>query len=89
MSDEEAEAAREALITIRVRNMVAQITCFRVKKTTLMRQIFHTYAQRQGVEPISLRFLLDGERIEPTQTPLMLELQDYDEIFAMPEQGGC
>ena len=40
-----------------------------------MQKVFETYAQRKGVQPNSLRFLLDGERIEPTTTPKMLELR--------------
>jgi len=56
-----------------------------------MQKVFDTYAQRKGVQASSLRFLLDGERIEPTQTPKMLELDDQDQIDCMLEQtgGGC
>ena len=45
-----------------------------------MSKVFETYAQRKGVQSASLRFLLDGERIEPDQTPKMLELEDQDQI---------
>ena len=41
-----------------------------------MQKVFETYAQRKGVQSSSLRFLLDGERIEPDSTPKMLELDD-------------
>ena len=55
-----------------------------------MNKVFQTYANRKGVQLGSLRFLLDGERIEPEQTPKMLELDDQDQIDCMLEQsGGC
>jgi small ubiquitin-related modifier len=53
-----------------------------------MSKVFDTYAQRRGVQPDSLRFLLDGERIEPDQTPKMLELEDQDQIDAVLAQNG-
>jgi small ubiquitin-related modifier len=51
-----------------------------------MQKVFETYAQRKGVQASSLRFLLDGERIEATATPKMLELDDQDQIDCMLEQ---
>jgi small ubiquitin-related modifier len=53
-----------------------------------MQKVFETYAQRKGVQSSSLRFLLDGERIEPDSTPKMLELDDQDQIDCMLEQSG-
>jgi small ubiquitin-related modifier len=55
-----------------------------------MRKVFETYASRRGVAVDSLRFLLDGERIEDDTTPKMLELEDQDQIDCLLEQtGGC
>ena len=53
-----------------------------------MQKVFETYAQRKGVQVGSLRFMLDGERIDPTQTPKMLELDDQDQIDCLLEQVG-
>jgi len=53
-----------------------------------MQKVFDTYAQRKGVEASSLRFLLDGERIEADATPKTLELDDQDQIDCMLEQTG-
>ena len=55
---------------------------------TKMAKVFDTYASRKGVQRSSLRFLLDGESILPTQTPKMLELEDQDQIDCMLEQVG-
>lgn len=53
-----------------------------------MTKVFETYANRKGVQAGSLRFLLDGERIEGDTTPKMLELEDQDQIDCMLEQTG-
>lgn len=53
-----------------------------------MQKVFETYASRKGVQPNSLRFMLDGDRIGPEQTPKMLELDDQDQIDCMLEQTG-
>lgn len=61
---------------------------FKIKKTTRMSKVFETYAQRKGIQAASLRFLLDGERIQGDQTPKMLEMEDQDQIDAVLEQTG-
>jgi small ubiquitin-related modifier len=63
-------------------------TFFKIKRTTKMSKVFETYASRKGVQVASLRFLLDGERIQPDQTPKMLELDDQDQIDCVLEQTG-
>jgi len=75
-------------ITIRIKDQTGEETFFKIKKTTKMQKVFETYAQRKGVQPQSLRFLLDGERIESDQTPKMLELEDQDQIDCVLEQTG-
>jgi len=63
-------------------------TFFKIKKSTKMHKVFESFASRKGVQSSSLRFLLDGERIEPDSTPKMLELDDQDQIDCMLEQSG-
>jgi len=88
MSDNEAKPETNEPITIRVRDQTGEETFFKIKKTTKMSKVFNTYAQRKGVQISSLRFLLDGERIEEGQTPESLELDDQDQIDCMLEQSG-
>ena len=47
-----------------------------------------TYASRKGVESTTLRFLVDGERVQPDDTPGSLDLDDQDQIDCMLEQSG-
>ena len=53
-----------------------------------MEKVFNTYAQRKGVSMNSLRFLLDGERMNGDSTPRGLQLRDQDQIDCMLEQMG-
>ena len=67
-------------ITIRVKDQQGEDTFFKVKKTTKMEKVFTAYAQRKGVALAQVRFLLDGVRIQPTDTPENLEIEDQDQI---------
>jgi small ubiquitin-related modifier len=75
-------------ITIRVKDQAGEETFFKVKNTTKMSKVFAAYAQRKGVQQTSLRFLLDGERINNDDTPKTLELEDQDQIDCLLEQYG-
>lgn len=91
MSDAEEKKPEESSnepITIRVKDQTGEETMFKIKKSTKMEKVFKAYAARKGVEPASLRFLLDGERVAPEQTPKMLELEDEDQIDCVLAQVG-
>jgi len=53
-----------------------------------MTKIFEAYAQRRGLQASSLRFTLDGERIQADTTPKFMELEDNDQIDVVLEQQG-
>jgi small ubiquitin-related modifier len=53
-----------------------------------MSKIFEAYAQRRGLTADTLRFLLDGKRITPEETPKMLELEENDQIDVLLHQVG-
>mmetsp|Transcript_31728 Transcript_31728/g.41946 ORF Transcript_31728/g.41946 Transcript_31728/m.41946 type:complete len:111 (+) Transcript_31728:120-452(+) len=86
-SDEQSQGESNT-ITIRVKDQTGEETFFKVKKTTRMEKVFTTYAQRKGVSVSALRFLLDGERVNPDHTPKMLDLEEHDQIDCMLEQQG-
>jgi small ubiquitin-related modifier len=64
-------------------------TFFCIKKSTKLGKVFESYAQRKGVPRYSLRFMLDGEKIEDPSTPLTLELDDQDQFDVLLEMSGC
>eukprot|EP00985_Skeletonema_marinoi_P027288 scaffold22172_cov135-Skeletonema_marinoi.AAC.3 len=75
-------------ITIRVRDQTGEETFFKIKKSTKMSKVIQTYASRKGVDSTTLRFLVDGERVQPDDTPGSLDLDDQDQIDCMLEQSG-
>lgn len=63
-------------------------TFFKIKKSTKMQKVFETYASRKGLDPRTIRFMVDGDRIQPHETPKMLEMEDQDQIDCRLEQSG-
>ncbi|KAJ9068815.1 SUMO protein smt3 [Entomophthora muscae] len=61
---------------------------FKIKKHTPLKKLMDAYCTRQGKTPSSVRFLYDGVRIQPTNTPVELEMDDGDSIDVMVEQLG-
>merc|ERR1711918_241721 len=61
---------------------------FKCKQTTPLQKLMHAFCNRQGVSMQSVRFLFDGNRINETQTPQQLEMEDGDVIDVMVEQQG-
>jgi hypothetical protein len=90
MEDQDVIAVLSTAVTIFVRDQTDdKPTPFKVKTTTKLNNIFMIYAQRKGVSTESLRFLLEGERLEPDKTLEMYEMEDDDIIYAMLVQSGC
>mmetsp|Transcript_40870 Transcript_40870/g.41747 ORF Transcript_40870/g.41747 Transcript_40870/m.41747 type:complete len:93 (+) Transcript_40870:84-362(+) len=75
-------------ITLRVRDQTGDEMFFKVKKTTKMSKIFEAYSTRRGIGASALRFMLDGDRIQPDSTPKMLELEENEQIDVMLETVG-
>ena len=69
-------------IKFTVKDCLDKSTLFKMNRSSPMSKVFKAYARREGVEESSLRFLLDGERIQETDTPLSLQLEENDQIGA-------
>ncbi|KAJ1913498.1 SUMO protein smt3 [Tieghemiomyces parasiticus] len=61
---------------------------FKIKRHTALRKLMETYCERAGKSSNSVRFLYEGERIQATDTPDKLDMQDEDTIDVMVEQLG-
>lgn len=84
-----SEVKPETHINLKVTDGSSEIF-FKIKRTTPLRRLMDAFAKRQGREMDSLRFLYDGVRIQPDQTPDDLDMEDNDIIEAHREQiGGC
>ncbi len=87
--DEEASVQPgEAPITLKVKDQTGEEMFFKVKKGTEMSKIFNAYAGRRGVAVNTLRFMLDERRLQSTDTPKMLEMEEDDQIDVYLEQLG-
>lgn len=75
-------------IVVRVRDMTGEETHFRIRVTTRLNTIFRAYARRKGVPIHSFRFLIEGDHVNPEDTPTSLGLEDGDMIDAILIHAG-
>ena len=75
-------------VIIRLKDQGGDETFFKVKKSTMMQQIFKAYATRKGVNRRSLKFLIDGTRIDGAETPQSLGLEDQDQVDCILQMIG-
>ncbi|KAG5919433.1 hypothetical protein E4U61_000912 [Claviceps capensis] len=63
---------------------------FKIKRSTKLEKLMNAFCERQGKVITSVRFLFDGSRVQPTDTPDALEMADGDTLEVHQEQvGGC
>ncbi|KAF2009933.1 ubiquitin-like protein [Aaosphaeria arxii CBS 175.79] len=64
---------------------------FKIKRTTQLKKLMDAFCDRQGKNIQSVRFLFDGQRVQPTDNPESLDMQDGDTLEVHQEQigGGC
>ena len=87
MADEEKKPDAEA-INLKVVTQDGNEIYFKCKMTTPLQKLMNAFCQRNGVAMNSVRFLFDGARLGPTQTPKDLDMEDGDVIDVMVEQQG-
>lgn len=75
-------------INLKVKSQDGNEVYFKVKQTTKLSKLMNAYCNRVGKELSAVRFLFDGERLQPDATPEQLDMEDEDEIDAMVEQHG-
>ena len=42
---------------------------FKIKRSTQLKKLMDAFCDRQGKMPATVRFLFDGQRVQPTDTP--------------------
>lgn len=75
-------------LELRVRDQTGDEMYFKVKKGTKFQKIFDAYAMKRGVPSATLRFMHDGERITPDQSPKTLELENDEQIDVFLQTVG-
>ncbi|KAI9698844.1 MAG: hypothetical protein M1820_007351 [Bogoriella megaspora] len=61
---------------------------FKIKRTTQLKKLMDAFCERQGKRPDTVRFLFDGQRVNATDNPDSLEMQDGDTLEVHAEQIG-
>jgi hypothetical protein len=79
---------RPKVLSINIKDQQENEVFFKIKTTTRLGKVFDSYCERQEVGRRSVRFLLDGDRIQDTDTPESLEIEDGDMIQCVLEQTG-
>ncbi|PBP24429.1 ubiquitin-like modifier, partial [Diplocarpon rosae] len=89
----EAEAkpdvnSENPVINIKVKDQMEAETFFKIKQKTKLGKVFDAYCDRNALQRTTVRFLLDGQRIQDTDTPDSLQMEDGDMVDAVLEQIG-
>lgn len=87
MSDSEQTQAPEH-INIKVVDGKGSEVFFKIKSSTKLGKLMDAYAERAGHVKSSVRFMFDGIKVKPENTPLDLDMNDNDTIEVMIEQVG-
>ncbi|ATZ55041.1 Bcsmt3 [Botrytis cinerea B05.10] len=61
---------------------------FKIKRSTQLKKLMDAFCERQGKAPNSVRFLFDGSRVQATDSPDKLDMQDGDTLEVHQEQIG-
>ncbi|HKB54624.1 MAG TPA: hypothetical protein VKD22_11535 [Ramlibacter sp.] len=61
---------------------------FRMKCGSPLKKLMDSYCQRQSISCASVRFLWNGQRVSPEDTPSGLGMQDRDILDAILAQTG-
>ena len=83
-----AESSQDDKLDLKVRDGNGAVTHFKVKKSTKFRKILTAYAGKAGINPDTIRMMVDGQRVHLEQCPGDYDMESGDQIDAMAEQQG-
>ncbi|KAI9665231.1 MAG: hypothetical protein M1829_005769 [Trizodia sp. TS-e1964] len=61
---------------------------FKIKRTTNLKKLMDAFCERQGRAPTTVRFLFEGNRVSPNDSPESLDMLDGDTLEVHNEQIG-
>jgi len=85
---EEKVPPPDGTINVKVLSSTGDEIFFKIKRSTKLVKLQGAYAGKVGKDIGSIRFLYDGNRINETDTPDSLGMEDNDTIDVMVEQVG-
>ena len=83
-----ALAEDNAAINLKVVSQDGNEIFFKCRMNTQFASLMYAYCHRQGVSVNAVRFLFDGQRVQPEQTPFVVGIEDYDTIDVIVDQMG-
>jgi len=88
MSDAEKSKVLDENINIKCIDQSGREVFFKLKTTTPFSKMFDAYATKTKLNVAGLRFLFDGTRVNSSDTPDKLQMEDGDVIDIYMEQVG-
>jgi small ubiquitin-related modifier len=82
------EMETDEVINVKVKGPSGEEVFFKIKPHTWMKKLMDAYCTKSGKASSEVRFLFAGTRVNPTDTPDSLGIEENDTIDAMVEQGG-
>ncbi|KAJ5728787.1 Ubiquitin-like protein SMT3 [Penicillium malachiteum] len=87
MSEGEQAAAPAEHLNIKVTDNNNEVF-FKIKRSTQLKKLMDAFCDRQGKQQATVRFLFDGTRVRPDDTPETLDMADGDTLEVHQEQIG-
>ena len=82
----EATLQPSQTVNLTIKDPQGEEIYFKVKKSAKMKRLFSAFCKRSNIDPSTIRFFYQGERIDEEQTPDDLGLHDGDKIDAFIRQ---
>jgi small ubiquitin-related modifier len=84
----EAKDENPEHINLKVMGQDGNVVQFKIKKHTALKKLMATYCERAGLALQTIRFSFDGTRINESDTPKSLDMEDGDTIEVFQQQSG-
>jgi len=84
----EAKDENPEHINLKVMGQDGNVVQFKIKKHTALKKLMATYCERAGLALQTIRFSFDGTRINESDTPKGLDMEDGDTIEVFQQQSG-
>ena len=86
-SDAKADKNEKIKIKLRMQDNSLELI-YQIKMHTKFKKLFDNYCSKNELDPESIRFMFDGTRVTPNETPLKYEMIDGDVIEVLRFQNG-
>jgi len=87
MGDDDNKSDNDQM-NLKVVGQDGQVIAFKIKRSTPFRKLMAAYCDRTKVVQSTVRFTFDGSRINDTDTPKSMDMEDNDTIEVFTQQTG-